>query len=87
MFILLTYDGGPWVASLPGWGSRGKKRLKTPAVNHCNEISNLSSGPCNFQGQLLLRGFVLAPSPSPDPIGLLPASTSNIHSTSQVMDQ
>ena len=30
--LLLTYKGGPWVADLPGRGSLGKKRFKTPAV-------------------------------------------------------
>lgn len=28
--VLLTYDEGPWVASLPGRGFLGKKRFKTP---------------------------------------------------------
>jgi hypothetical protein len=32
MFFLLTYDGGPWVAGLPGRGSLGNKIMKSPRL-------------------------------------------------------
>lgn len=42
--ILLIYDWGPQVVSLPGWGYLGKKRLKTLALHTLFIKGSLVSG-------------------------------------------